>query len=204
MKSNLKIAIASSALLLSGAVCAMDFDPKFSVGAEAGINQFTIKDKTDGDSWKKTAPSVGALLGVRLIENMGLELGYTAFGAFKGTDVDANESFSTKLRSPHMDVLGYLPVSSDFDLIAAIGTGRVTGKSKITTASTGATEVESFKIKANALRLGLGVQYKFDENLSARLMLRRQNLGSVQIAGKKVTDQKMNFNSAGLGLFYQF
>ncbi len=200
---SLKIAIASGALLLSGAVCAMDFDPKFYVGAEAGINQLKIKDKEDGSSSKSTKPSVGALLGVRLIENMGLELGYTAFGAFKFKDVNDDESGSLKLRAPHVDVLGYLPVSTDFDLIASVGFGKISGKAKTTKITTGVADAAE-KFKADALRLGLGVQYKFDENLSARLMLRHQHLSGLKLDNVKLTDNKYQVNSAGLGLFYQF
>lgn len=210
MKSNLKIAIASSALLFSGAVCAMDFDPKFYVGADLNSNSFTLENKQNGrrGSSRNNKASLTGFLGVRLIENMGLELGYTSFSAFKDNAIlvlnGQTLNSAIKLRSPHMDVVGFFPLETDFDLIASIGLGNLTGsKWKFTNASTGATVVEP-KVKANALRLGFGLQYKFNENFGARAMLRYQQLDSIKLGNVGISNMRMHVGSAGLGLFYQF
>ncbi len=219
MKINLKLAIASSVLLLSGAVCAMDFDPKFYVGADLDSNQLvtentqtvTLQNTQIGllRSSKKPAASLSGFLGVRLFENMGVELGYTAFNAFKDQsnlmliNGQLQRLYSSiTLRSTHIDVLGFLPVATDCDLIASLGAGTlVSSKWKVSTLTGASIEP---KMSANTLRLGLGAQYKFHENFAARVMLRYQQFNKLKLANVASTTWKMHSSSVGLGLFYQF
>ncbi|MBP6104453.1 MAG: outer membrane beta-barrel protein [Gammaproteobacteria bacterium] len=219
MKSNLKIVIASSTLLLSGAVCAMDFDPKFYVGADLDSNYLATENTQTVTlqntqfsivrSSKKTEPSLSGFLGVRLIENMGVELGHTAFKAFKDQSSLAiiNGQLerlysSITLRSAYIDVLGFLPVATDCDLIASLGAGTLVGSKWKLSTLTGAS-IEP-KMSANTLRLGLGAQYKFHDNFVARAMLRYQQFNNLKLANVASTTWKMHIGSAGLGLFYQF
>ena len=100
----------------------------------------------------------------------------------------------------YADVLGYLPVCEDIDLIGSLGMGRLSTKVKGKSVQSDpagvvlATTNPSLKSSKTGLRLGLGAQYKVTPNVGARFMVRHQ----------KGNQFVKSVNSAGLGLFYQF
>ncbi|HXH54300.1 MAG TPA: outer membrane beta-barrel protein [Gammaproteobacteria bacterium] len=213
---NMKLAgiALSGAMLLSGASFGMDFDPKFYLGAEVQANRYkgakevkttqfgTFEKVNNKPLFGKSGSGVSAFLGSQFIEYAGIELGYTALSGGKLSIKDPgfqNSSLKTKSRNMYADVLGYVPVCEDMDLIGSLGIGRLssTVKGKIigpNNARVVATENVSLKSSKTGLRLGLGAQYKVTPNVGARFMVRHQK-------GNKFVK---SVNSAGLGLFYQF
>lgn len=223
MKNKLIGALLSVAVLSSSAAFALDIEPKFYVGGElAGVKR-AVNDKvstnldvpannTMQDSLKdgkvvakKRGNEMGLFVGSRLNENLGVELGYGVQKA-KNTTVDVKNadatqtlkgSFRQKSTNIYADVLGYLPINESVDVIGSVGLGRLATK------STGEVEFNNAGVKSNikgkssskvGYRLGAGAQYKFNENVGARLMARFQK-------GNKIVKHTA---SLGLGLFYQF
>lgn len=204
MKMKL-IAIALSGIVLSGAAAA-DFDPKFYVGGEAQYNKaktnksnkdIDLKDEKGKSILKENTPGAGVFVGSRLHENFGVEAGYSHLKNAKKTFADKSSN-TNKMNNVYADALGYLPVSCDVDLIGSVGVGRLSTKlsSKDENGVNSPLTSEGKKAsKAKAgVRVGLGAQYMFCDNVGARVMLRHQK-------GNKVVK---NVNSANLGLFYQF
>lgn len=219
MNKKLVGLVVSVATLANGVASAVDFDPKFYVGGEVQVGQKKgpkkittrlgkAKDKLEitgeaknGSSVspvKKAASGASVFMGSRLTDNMGLELGGSMlknqkFKPIKG--LDKSSEMTIKNRNVYVDAMGYLPLDCSVDLIASVGAGhlstKVNGK---TVAKPTAAEKFSAKSSKMGVRVGMGAQYKFNENLGARLMVRHQQ-------GNKIVKR---VNSAGLGMFYQF
>lgn len=201
MKIKLSALALSGIVLLSGSAFGMDLDPKFYVGAEAQANQLKngkeFVDATNGKSTiRKNNPSLGLMLGSRLNEYVGVEVGYNFMKESKYTFNNAT-TLKMKMRNAYVDALGYLPVANNVDLIGSIGAGRLTTKPTFKNQA-GVDQLTDAQRKDSktkmGLRLGVGAQYKLDDNLGVRFMVRHQK-------GNKAVK---NLKSAGLGLFYQF
>jgi opacity protein-like surface antigen len=215
---NMKLAgiALSGAMLVSGASFGMDFDPKFYVGAEAQLNKYkgakeinnelpsgTIKNPDNKSLFGKSGGGASGFVGSQFSEYAGIELGYAALGGAKVSYKQPGfekSSFKTKSRNMYADVLGYVPVCEDIDLIGSLGMGRLSTKVKAKVVQSTAagvvlgTKDVSRKSSKTGLRLGLGAQYKLTPNVGARFMVRHQK-------GNRFIK---SVNSAGLGLFYQF
>jgi opacity protein-like surface antigen len=214
------VALALSGVMVAGtAFAGTDLDPKFYVGAElqanksSGTKKITDKNgnatqRSDNKSlFKKSGVSASAIVGSRLNDFVGVEAGYSAMSGPKlrkdkltvtvaATGLTApvtldGTKIKTKNHNVHFDALGFVPVDEQIDLIGSIGVGRLSTKIKLLTAGA-STETE--KSSKTGLRAGVGVGYKFDDCLSARLMVRHQK-------GNKLVK---NITQAGLGLFYNF
>jgi hypothetical protein len=200
MKNKLATLALSGVMLVSGTAFGMDFDPKFYLGGEAQLNKLkngqNFQDTNGKSMIRKKSPSLGAFLGTRFNEYLGAELGYTALKTSKQTLVN-NNTLTVKMRNPYLDVLGYIPVANDVDVIGSIGVGRLQTKTSMKAANNATLQLTSMQhsdAKAKAgVRLGVGAQYKFDTNFGGRVMLRHQK-------GNKAVK---NVDSAGLSLFYQ-
>jgi len=204
MKMRLTAICVSVAMLSSGAAFGLDMDPKFYVGAEAQYNKLKSANGpefkgTDGKSMisKDKLPGGSLQAGVRLTENFGAELGYAVFKNSVSNLVAGNGSVKAKLKTPYADVLGYLPVASNINLIGSLGLGRLNTKMNITRNGVAVPLTQAQKDAAKAkvgARVGLGAEYLFDANLGARAMVRYQK-------GNKAVK---SVQSMSLGLFYQF
>lgn len=206
MKMKLVSLALLGAMLVSGTAAAVDCDPRFYVGGELQSNTLRF-DKNNfwsvdngtvnGKTIKKTRIGTDLIVGTRITENFGLEAGYAFLGTTKLQDRDNYYSTKVKARNAHIDAMGYVPVSCDVNLIASLGVGRlstkVTNREEGITVPLDAATRKLYKAKTG-MRVGLGAEYKIDENVSARLMVRHQK-------GNKVIK---NVNSVGLGLFYTF
>jgi opacity protein-like surface antigen len=203
MKLKLASIALSVATLLSSSVFAMELDPKFYVGAEGQYNRYTgpksIKTKagtlTRNDNktfFGENGAGASVFAGTRICENFGLEAGYTALNRqkMKFTNAASSSAAKTKSNNAYADVMGYLPVSDEVDLIGSVGAGYLTSK------ICGKVNTQSFHAKSSrvGVRAGLGAQMKVTSNVGARIMLRHQR-------GNKFVK---TVNSAGVGLFYQF
>jgi hypothetical protein len=177
IKNKIIAAVLSVAVLSAGSAFAIELDPKFYVGGEVLGSKLKAKDENIN---LKKRPGAAVFAGSRLNENFGLELGYSYLGK-------TNDVKNTNLSA---DVLGYLPVNESVDLIGSVGLGRLSSK-----AAKGAVlSNEKNTTSKVAPRLGLGAQYKFDNNVGVRAMARFQ----------RGNDFAKNATSVGVGAFYQF
>lgn len=209
MKMKLGVIVLSASALMNTAALAMDFNPSVYVGAEAQWNRLKgdtsqFKD-SKGNSMlhKKNVAGGSLLLGSRFNEYVGAEMGYSMLGksnsSFTDTvaGVQTKYQYNVKMKNAHIDVLGYVPVANDINLIGSLGLGRLSTKVKLAANNVDqkltAVQNDAAKTKIG-MRVGVGAEYKIDSNISARAMVRYQK-------GNKTVK---NVKSAGLGLFYQF
>lgn len=154
--------------------------PKYNGGATYTIN--SVSGQTTVNI-KKNKPGLGAFIGARICEYFGIEAAYNQ--VMKAKD----GSYSGKINNLSLDGMGYFAASPEIDLIAALGVGRL--KQKVS-----GFDVDSDGAKSKtSYRVGFGAQYKFDDNVAARLMFRHQK-------GNK--DYLRNMNSIALGVAYTF
>jgi len=174
MKNKI-IAAVLSAVVLAGSAMAMEFDPKFYVGAEATGSKLENIHGTHGGA--------GLFAGSRLTENVGVELGY----AYLGKSQDTTGIINLDHTNLTADLMGYLPISENVDLIGSVGVGRLKTDVKVANSSL----ADSSKV---APRVGAGAQYKFDNNVGVRAKVNFQ----------KGNDIVKNATTVGIGAFYQF
>lgn len=205
MKMKIVSLALSGALLASSSVMALDLDPKIYVGGEVqanrlhGKNSFATKNNiyTGKKFFNRSGTGASAFIGGKLCENFGAELGYNGLPGSKANIVNAKNSvLKAKNRNMYADVLGYMPVSNEIDLIGAVGVGKLSTKITGNVVGTKQVAAENVSLKSSkaGVRVGAGVQYKLTENLNARLMVRHQQ-------GNKFVK---SINSVGLGLICQF
>lgn len=199
-----------------------DCEPTFYVGGEVQANKMSgekkivtpkgsIFSREDGKPFfGRSAAGASIFAGSRITENFGVELGGTSLSnvhghenrreyLFKNFSGFRTSKLTTKTTNVYGDLLGYIPVSPEFDLIGSVGVGqlssKVTGKSTLHTNNrVYRSEHFSMKSKKAGPRFGAGIGYNFNENLSARLMVRHQK-------GNKFIK---NVTSTGVGLVYNF
>lgn len=191
MNMKLVVIALSGAMLISGTALGMEFDPKFYVGGELQAHKSKINKKINANPnvtvqrldnkplFDEKTGGADLFVGSRLTENVGVELGA---GVINGTKLNivtpsvlAGSSLKLKNKNAYADVMGYLPVCQDVDLIGAVGVGRLNSKIEGKVVNNGVTlSKDSIKSTKTGLRLGLGAQYKFNENLGARVMVRNQ------------------------------
>lgn len=193
IKNKVIASVIGAAALVSGFANAMSMDDSsFYVGADVGYGRWKYADEisntasTNGASLKKGKPSLGIILGGKFHENFGAELGYTFIGKTKAIDVAAAQR-TVKARNIYLDAIGYVPVDEKINFLGAVGVGKMRAK---------VSETSTKKDKAG-IRLGVGGQYNFDNNLAARAMVRYQRTGS---SGDVVKNRKQ----AELAVLYTF
>lgn len=199
---TLAFALVSS-LAVSSYANAEEFNPHFYVGGEVNWHSPKYEDITStkvvngnpttiNSTPKKNKLGGALLMGLKLHENFGIEAGYNFIKKSKVTNTQG-DTLSVKLKNFYFDVLGYLPISEEVDFIGSLGMAKlkpsVDLENEIITVPS---NPNKSKIK---LRAGIGAQYKFDDNLAARLMFRYQ---------KGINDLIKHNISGGLGLTWTF
>lgn len=151
----------------------------YSVDSEV-TNLFNVKSKGIGF----TAP----VLGIKFHENFGLEAGYSFNKKVTFTSkADANIKANVKVRNMYLDLVGFMPVADQFDLLGGLGVGRLSGKSDVGLTS-----------KKTSWRAKIGAQYNVVTNLALRAVFSYQNADKNKLAGMK------NVKNIGLYGVYTF
>ncbi len=188
-------------VVASGTASANFGDFKFYAGA--GVDYSNYK-KSSSDLGTLKANGVGVVvpvLGIKFHENFGLEAGYSFNKKQKeegivnnlvinGVTLNGTSSFTTKVRNIYLDVMGFMPVHEQVELLGGIGIGRLTVKkgneSTSYTAVGGAVPSSTsptFKNKAS-WRVKVGAQYNITANVAARLLATYQKANNkVNILG---------------------
>ncbi|MBW8880142.1 MAG: porin family protein [Asticcacaulis sp.] len=150
----LLIAATASALALSGAAAsAQDVGHLYGSIGYNGVNN----DKTDTN-----LNSINARVGTKITPHFGVE-GEAAFGTNKDTTALGQYKLTNKVAAYGV---GYLPVSSNFDLIGRVGVSDTDLK-----APAAAGKIE----QGTALDYGVGAQYHIDSNYALRADLTRSD-----------------------------
>jgi len=193
MNKKLVSIVMSAATLVSGAVFA-DCEPQFYVGAEAQTSRLNFEKQSRAlieTVFKKTMNGGGVFLGSRFNENLGLEAGYTFVGKQNIKFLGGLVKLEAKMQNTYLDLMGYLPMDCAMDLIGSVGVGYLHTDVKVNALGMDLYNGKNHDVGARA---GVGAQYRFTDNVGARVMVNYQHAKS---------DLK-HIASAKLGMFYQF
>ena len=190
-------------LLFCGIANAEDLSSisKVYVGVDAlynVLNRGELKDSNNKQLIRKGKASVDLYLGTRIVEYMGLEAGYAILKGSRVPSAALNGTAIVKIHNPHVDVMAYVPLSPEIDLMASLGLGHL--KSKLSIKMNGGKKValsndwKNLSKSRTGVRVGFGAQYILDHQFGARFMIRHQR-------GNKIIKY---INSVAVGLFYQF
>ena len=211
---NKKIAVAVFAVL--GLSSAAPSYAQWYVGASAGKSDIKFDDAAQSDQFldlgfdnPRTTSSnrdtgFRAFGGYQLHKYVAAELTYVDLGRFNfRTDVTPTGTLSglTKISGVELSVLGTVPVTDRFSVLARVGAFAAETKTSYT--GTGSiqtqTDGETQKKKGTQVSYGAGVSYMIDQNVSVRGEWSRfTKLGDVLTGGK--TDA----NLYSVGLVYRF
>lgn len=152
---------------------------RFYVGAGVGYNKYVLsndyKNRVEsstnkGSVKKKSANVLLPVLGVKFQENYGAEFGYAFHNKL---EFDGNKSGNLRLRNSFVDLMGYMPMMTQVDLIGGLGIGRMTIKQKSSLNAIGnGTSYNKFGLRAK-----IGAQYAFDNNWNVRGLVGYQRVG---------------------------
>jgi opacity protein-like surface antigen len=170
------VLVAAALGISSSPVLAETIEPRFYLGGELNYSKHNydqeFKDSiaTANGSIKSKVPGMSILAGARFYKNFGLELGYTFLKAAKST---GNTNGNLKAKNAYLDLLGYVPIINQIELVGTMGVGRMQTK------ETEDLNQDQFieRIGRTGLRIGAGAQYNIDNKWSARAMLRYQKVG---------------------------
>jgi opacity protein-like surface antigen len=192
------ILIAIALGISAGQVLAKSNDIRFYLGGELSYNKYSyakgFKDHLNNNniSVKSEVPGASIIAGARHGENFGTEVGYEFLRQAKSSSSNG----SIKAKNAYLDLLGYIPVDNQVELIGTFGVGRMRLKEEdyVNTNSKNQTKTN--------LRTGVGAQYTIGSNLLTRIMVRYQKVGS------KPKDSDFgiikNKTSLNLGMTYLF
>eukprot|EP01126_Amoeba_proteus_P064963 TRINITY_DN9158_c0_g2_i4.p1 TRINITY_DN9158_c0_g2~~TRINITY_DN9158_c0_g2_i4.p1 ORF type:complete len:179 (+),score=28.15 TRINITY_DN9158_c0_g2_i4:84-620(+) len=166
---------------------------------EAVVSTQSTGDVNDNTKkLKKNKFGANFALGGKFHEYFGAEIGYSFVQKLKaeanpaGIAARLPAKYDVKVNNMYLDLMGFYPVSSEVDLLASVGVGRM--KVKL---SNGAKNLDDKTRKSKTgLRGRIGAQYKFDENFATRFLVGHQK--GVKTMGIK------NNTSVGLGVTYTF
>ena len=217
------------AVASSGVASADYFDNvKFYVGGGLDYNNYgksqSVKDAFNTSNKTNGMGLLVPVLGVKFNENIGLEAGYSFNKKFKfsgssddliaavgplAVNTKVNVSYNVKVRNAYLDLMGYMPIVDQVELIGGIGLGRLMLKGNtlnVSLANIGSgTAAVNVKNKFG-WRAKLGAQYNITNNFGARVMATYQNVASkitipaIGESGKIVK----NIKTIGLAALYTF
>ena len=151
-----------------------------------------------GDLYADSYHAAVPLVGVRIGEHFGIEVGYfhstEESQSLVGTDFLAgtNGTSETDIRGWHIDANGYVPLADRLEAIGSVGVGHYKAESTVTgTIVAGGFTLGSGTVSDSdsdtALRIGGGLQYAITDNINLRGMARYIDV-QFEDAGTEVAD----------------
>ncbi len=195
-------------VVASGTASANFGDFKFYAGA--GVDYSNYK-KSSSDLGTLKANGVGVVvpvLGIKFHENFGLEAGYS-FGKklkytqnnIEGSNINGN--WNVKVRNVYLDLMGFVPVADQFELIGGIGLGRLMFKGdniNFTNVPAGANISSSVNYKnKTSWRVKLGAQYNFTNNFGVRALATYQNVTSKANVNINANNGAVHYSESSTG-----
>lgn len=233
-KKLIKSLVASTFLVAATTASAVEFNPSPYVGIGGSYNMSqkgTLQNDLNAslDTWKaavnnssiskmqENRPAMNFIVGVNLIDYLGLEFSYNYVFDAKATATNGDQNAKLKFKqySFNFDAVGKVPVDENFSLIGTVGAGYL--KQSFTTeisSNFGDTDADrALKTALNAYndkskgsvvpRLGIGIGYTV-ENVSVRLMGRYIPVTTKMTIGNK-NDKFIKGNvSVGADVLYSF
>jgi len=200
------------ALALSASSLALADDAGWYVGANVGASRATIDDARVTSGLLGSGLTASSIVddnrsngyklfgGYRLNRNIAVEGGYFDLGdfGFKATTVPAGTlNGNIKLRGLNLDLVGMLPITEKFSAFGRIGANYAQARDSFS--ATGMVKVldpNPSKRETN-LKVGLGVEYAFNDSLAMRAELERYRINDA-------VGNKGDIDMVSVGLVYRF
>lgn len=157
----------------------------------AGVGFDYIKYSSNNASTNSSGISI-PVLGIKFCDNFVLEAGYSFNKKLK------MRNRSLKINNSYLDVIGFMPIVKQVDLIAGFGVGRLMVKN-------GANIPKNFKIKNKFnWRVKFGVQYNININFGVRGLFAYQNVQNTIKNHEKEHKFIKNMKSLGVSTIWTF
>lgn len=186
------------------------------IGLDIGMQKMKFEADEDKDFFKDSTKSISGVIGARINQHFGIEAYYqqsseeekTLRESYDGFDDDAVYKFTLSYKSYGADFIGYIPVSQEFEILAALGLGQYDfeAKGKFSepysyqngnhTESGTITETNKKDFDSLGIRLGIGAQYNITEHVALR--------GTLRYVKMVDDDYIKNLVEASLGIRYMF
>jgi len=200
------------ALAILAGPWAMADDAGWYVGASGGPSRATIDDVRITNALIGSGATSAFITddnrdngyklygGYQFNRNIAVEGGYFDLGnfGFNATTIPTGTlSGNIKLKGINLDLVGTLPVTQNFSILGRIGVNRAQATDAF--AGTGLVNVlnPNPSKRENNLKVGLGVQYAFNESLALRAELERYRINDA-------VGNKGDIDLATVGLIYRF
>lgn len=164
----------------------------YNNGSSSDLNQFKTSSTAGKLAIQKNEPGVNVFVGARFNQYLGAEVG---FGLIQKASANVQNSgvASNKINNYYIDLLGFLNIAWQVDLVGDIGVGWLQSKANVTNATF--VNLNNLTQTKLGIRAGGGVQYYFAPSWATRAMLRYQD-GNPNFLKSNV--------SFSLGILYTF
>lgn len=204
--NKISIAIVTTVLLLTTAPARAQYDDDttFNFGGEISVinrtsyndgnsqdlNNFKTSDSAGKLAIRKNEPGINIFVGAKFNQYLGAEVGF-GFIQNASASVQNGLQANNKVSTLYADLLGFLNIAEDVDLVGGLGIGVLKSKADVP----GATFINKSQLTANkvGVRFDGGVQYYFARSWATRAMLRYQQ-GNKQFLKSNV--------SVSIGILY--
>ncbi len=164
----------------------------YNNGSSSDLNKFKTSDSAGKLAIKKNEPGVNIFVGARFNQYVGAEIG---FGLIQNASANVQNGgvASNKINNYYIDLLGFLNIASQVDLVGDVGVGWLQSKANVTnTTFVNLNDLTKTKL---GIRAGGGLQYYFAPSWATRAMIRYQD-GNPNFLKSNV--------SFSLGILYTF
>lgn len=168
---------------MSGRVVASPYDDTtFNIGGEisvlnwtsysnsnnSDVNQFKESFTSDKLAIRKNTVGVNIYLGMRINENVGMQVGFGLIDKVSGNTKYGLQA-TNKVSNIYLDLLGFINVASKVDMMGLVGVGGLKSKANID----GATfvDLDALNKQKAGVRLGGGAQYNFADSWASRAIV---------------------------------
>ncbi len=164
----------------------------YNNGSSSDLNNFKTSNSSGKLAIQKNEPGVNIFVGARFNEYLGGEIG---FGLIQNASANVQNGgvASNKINNYYIDLLGFLNIALQVDLVGDIGVGWLQSKANVTNASfVNLSELTKTQL---GIRAGGGLQYYFAPSWATRAMIRYQD------GNKNFLKSNVSFS---LGILYTF
>ena len=143
----------------------------YNNGSSSDLNKFKTSNSAGKLAISKNEPGVNIFVGARFNEYLGAEVG---FGLIQNAsaNVQNGEVASNKINNYYIDLLGFLNIALQVDLVGDLGIGWLQSKANVTNTSfVNLSDLTKTKL---GIRAGGGLQYYFAPSWATRAMVRYQ------------------------------
>lgn len=164
----------------------------YNNGSSSDLNNFKTSNSAGKLAIQKNEPGVNIFVGARFNQYLGAEVG---FGLIQNASANVQNGgiASNKINNYYIDLLGFLNIASQVDLVGDIGVGWLQSKANVTNATF--VNLNNLTQTKLGIRAGGGLQYYFAPSWATRAMVRYQD------GNKNFLKSNVSFS---LGILYTF